>query len=78
VNGGYDFRRLLADPGIPADYVREDTKGYFRLFRKYYRNADTALAQYGISTGSLIESEPCELQDTDAMEEERYAGSFEM
>ena len=48
VNGGYSFKRLVADADIPADFVREDTKGYFRLFRKYYRNADTALARYGI------------------------------
>lgn len=46
---GYDFRLLLADPGVPADYVRDDTKGYFRLFRKYYRKADAQLARYGIS-----------------------------
>jgi len=48
VNGGYNFKRLLADPAIPWDFVREDTTGYFRLFRKYYRNADAVLARYGI------------------------------
>ena len=29
VSGGYEFKRLTADPRISADYVRADTKGYF-------------------------------------------------
>ena len=49
VYGGYEFKRLIDNPAIPADYVREDTKGYFRLFREYYRKTDACLAQYGIA-----------------------------
>ncbi len=48
VHGGYEFKRLLDDPAIPSDYVRDDTKGYFRLFRKYYCKADAELTRYGI------------------------------
>jgi len=44
VNGAYDFARILADPEISSDYINAQTKGYFKLFRKYYRNADVSLA----------------------------------
>ncbi len=36
VNGLYPFKKLSEDESIAADYVNADTKGYFRLFRKYY------------------------------------------
>ncbi len=48
INGAYNFMRLIADPNITADYVREDTKGYFRYFRRFFRQADASLAKYGI------------------------------
>lgn len=47
VNGAYEFERLLGDPDIPSDFINEDTKGYFKLFRKYYRNAQQELVKYG-------------------------------
>ncbi|MEL7603664.1 MAG: hypothetical protein AAGU77_10970, partial [Bacillota bacterium] len=75
VNGGYDFKRLLADPDIPPDFVREDTKGYFRLFRKYYRNADAALARYGIRVGCPDELNQSGQQDTD---DDLYAERLKM
>lgn len=37
VNGAYPFRALSEDENVPSVYVCESTKGYFRLFRKYYR-----------------------------------------
>lgn len=37
VNGLYPFEKLAADSSVPAAYVTEDTKGYFKLFRPYYR-----------------------------------------
>jgi ferredoxin len=60
LNGGYSFQRLLADPDVPTDYVRKETKGYFRLFRKYYRKADAMLARYGIQV------EPPQAQQPDS------------
>lgn len=48
INKAYDFKRLLADQSISADYVNVETKGYFRLFRKFFSTADTALTKYGI------------------------------
>jgi len=37
VNGAYDFEKITADTSIPDEYVNDDTRGYFRLFRHYYR-----------------------------------------
>lgn len=48
INKAYDFKRILADRSIKADHVNPETKGYFRLFRKFFSRADTALAKYGI------------------------------
>ena len=46
VNGAYNFERILSDPNIPANCINENTKGYFRLFRKYYLHVDTTLSMY--------------------------------
>ena len=43
VNRPYDFEALIKDESIPAQYVRESTKGYYALFYKYYQNADKLL-----------------------------------
>ena len=37
VSGAYPFKKLDKDESVPEVYVNDDTKGYFRLFRKYYR-----------------------------------------
>jgi NAD-dependent dihydropyrimidine dehydrogenase PreA subunit/flavodoxin len=44
VNGPYRFERLVADDSVPATYINEDTKGYFRLFRPYYRETDKEIS----------------------------------
>ncbi len=36
VNGPYQFQTLAEDERVPATFVNERTKGYFRLFRPYY------------------------------------------
>ena len=37
VNGAYPFKALVGDKSVPSDFVGDSTKGYFRLFRRYYR-----------------------------------------
>ena len=37
VNGPYQFEKLVSDGTVPSVFIDENTKGYFRLFRKYYR-----------------------------------------
>lgn len=49
VNGSYQFDKLLKDENIPSIFVDAKRKGYFKLFRKYYRNADKKLQEYGVS-----------------------------
>ncbi len=48
VNGAYPFEKLVNNKEIASDYVRDDTKGYFKLFRKYFHKVDDQLAKYGI------------------------------
>ena len=72
VSGAYEFKRLVSDASIPADFVREDTKGYFRLFRKYYREANAMLARYNlhVDTSASAMSSPSadELSQDEAAE----------
>lgn len=37
VNGAYPFKALTVDETVPPDFIGASTKGYFRLFRRYYR-----------------------------------------
>ena len=74
VNGPYPFRRILADPAIPADYVNADTKGYFGLFRRFFRDADESLLKYGITVpghSPIEKPEPPELKIFEACDEEQ-------
>ncbi|MGI5849222.1 MAG: EFR1 family ferrodoxin [Christensenellales bacterium] len=48
VNGAYNFNKILSNPDIAADFINPKTKGYFRLFKKFFENADRSLAAYGI------------------------------
>lgn len=58
VNGLYDFDRIAGDHNITADFINAHTKGYFRLFRKFFKKADAALAAYGIEAEEITEYEP--------------------
>lgn len=46
VNGPYPFEALVKDGGVPAAFVDENTRGYFRLFRPYYRRTDAEIQAY--------------------------------
>lgn len=48
VNGAYDFKRMLADQSISANCVNAQTKGYFRLFKNFFKNADIMLTNNGV------------------------------
>lgn len=45
LRGEYEFERILTDESISSSYVNENTKSYFRLFRKYYREADNIISE---------------------------------
>ncbi|XMB72045.1 EFR1 family ferrodoxin [Mycoplasmatota bacterium WC30] len=46
INGGYDFKKYLLDETIPEIKINEKTKGYFKLFRKYYKKSDAMIEQW--------------------------------
>jgi ferredoxin len=80
VSGGYAFSRILADPDIPVDYVNPKTKGYFRLFRKFFISADAELAAYGITIpGHMPQpaAEPPEFKVFEAYQQEQAASEQE-
>jgi len=37
---GYDIRAIINNPDLEGDFVTEETRGFFRHFFKYVRNAD--------------------------------------
>jgi len=37
VRGIYNYDQLMAEDSIPSDYINENTKGYFRLFRRFFK-----------------------------------------
>ncbi|MBQ9238699.1 MAG: EFR1 family ferrodoxin [Treponema sp.] len=47
VNGQYQFDRILKDAQLPFPYITDTTKGGYRVYRKYYREADERIARAG-------------------------------
>ncbi len=73
VNGPYPFKRILADAAISADFINSKTKGYFGLFRRFFRDADASLLRYGITVPGHMpaeQPEPPELKVFEAYDEE--------
>jgi len=46
VSGTYNFKHILEDESISPSYVNKGTKGYFKLFRKYYMKAQAKIDDY--------------------------------
>ena len=44
VNGAYPFKKILEDPEVPENFINKDTKGYYRVFYKFFKKADRMLA----------------------------------
>ena len=49
VNGPYRFEKYVADEGLSANFVNEQTTGYFKKFNKYYNKIDAELTEYGLT-----------------------------
>ena len=62
VNGAYNFERMLNDSKIKGNFINEDTKGYFRLFKKYYRKADAQINGTDGDDGCDEQSEPLDIR----------------
>lgn len=53
VNGAYDFEKLLSDKSIKGDYVNKNTKGYFKLFRNYFKKADETIYKNSVRNSDI-------------------------
>jgi len=53
VSGTYNFKHILEDDLISPSYVNEKTKGYFKLFRKYYKKSQAEIDAYHDQIKSL-------------------------
>lgn len=45
--GGFQYDRLLKDESLDGKFVNRNTKGYFKLFRKYYHKQNEILKSRG-------------------------------
>ncbi len=48
VGGGFHYDKILVDDSIEANYINENTKGYFKKFNKYFNRQRTYLKERGI------------------------------
>lgn len=48
VTGGFNYPKLLKNESIDPNYINKDTKGYFRLFNKYFDKQRAMLKAHGI------------------------------
>ena len=48
VNKPFLFEKIKKDKDIPAEFVNKDTKGYFKLFNKYFNKQKALLEKYNI------------------------------
>lgn len=54
VNGSYHLNELKADESLPFPYIPDHAKGIYKLYKKYYREADARLAAAGIDVNDYI------------------------
>lgn len=54
VNGSYQLEKLKEDESIPFPYITGKVKGVYKLYKKYYRECDRRLAEYGIDVKDYI------------------------
>ena len=48
VNGAYPYEKMLEDRDIAPEYINHQTKGYFKLFNKYFDKQKALLKEHGI------------------------------
>lgn len=54
VNGSYRLKELAKDESLPFPYVPKYVKGIYRLYKKYYREADKRLQAAGIDVNDYV------------------------
>jgi flavodoxin/NAD-dependent dihydropyrimidine dehydrogenase PreA subunit len=48
VTGGFQYERILSDPKIDPCFINKNTTGYFKKFRKYYKEQNEILRAHSI------------------------------
>jgi len=46
VNGVYKYDKIVTDPLVPDKYIDENTTGYFKLFREYYKKTNKEISEF--------------------------------
>ena len=54
VNGSYRLDELKDDESLPFPFVPNYAKGIYRLYKKYYREADEKLSAAGIDVKDYL------------------------
>lgn len=54
VNGSYRLEVLEKDESLPFPFIPEQAKGIYRLYKKYYREADLRLKEAGLNINDFI------------------------
>ncbi len=54
VNGSYNLGELVQDESLPFPYVPKHVKGIYRLYKKYYREADKRLEAADIDINDYV------------------------
>lgn len=49
VNPEYPFEKIVNNENIPSNFVNDNTKGYFKLFKKYFKKMDEDFKNYNIA-----------------------------
>lgn len=52
VNGNYRLETLEKDDALPFPYIPNHAKGVYRIYKKYYREADKRLSKLGINVSA--------------------------
>ena len=56
VNGSYRLEELAHDDSIPFPLVPNNAKGIYKIYKKYYREADRRLADAGLDINDFVEN----------------------
>lgn len=54
VNGSYRLNELKKDESLPFPFIPDKAKGIYRIYKKYYREADKKLAEAGINVNDYV------------------------
>lgn len=54
INGKFNYNKLLNDPNIKGNYINKNTKGYFKHFKKYFKEQNEILNKHNKEIPSVF------------------------